>query len=272
MTLRQITESDVIDALRRAGYDVKREGSEWHSGCPCCGEGKDRLRVSTRDGTLITHCRNCGADGPSIWTRLGLLDRAGRVKEPKPLRPVEQTFQQPSRRRATRNPDPPVGHIWLCHGPDGQAGHRFNGRDQQGKKRFAWPPGSKASRLLYLPRGHVGESAFIVEGEKAADAVCRFTSDKVRVIGTVCGRHRSRSEEIVSDVHGEERIERLITAIDKLTEAVNRLNETAVDLPEGVREAVADGIGMLGHDETVNAIRELPDLLRDHPSGTPAAD
>lgn len=92
MTLRRLTEENVVDALRRNGYDVKRQGSEWHSGCPYCGEGKDRLRVHTLNGTLITQCRQCGADGPALWKILGLLKR-GEHAETRPIVPIAQQMQ-----------------------------------------------------------------------------------------------------------------------------------------------------------------------------------
>ena len=56
----------------------------------------------------------------------------------------------------------------------------------------------------------------------------------------------------------------LTDAVNTLTKAVEALTMRLDDLPEDVREAVVEGIGQLGHDDTtVDAIHAIADGLRD---------
>ena len=60
-------------------------------------------------------------------------------------------------------------------------------------------------------------------------------------------------------------IQKLLEAVEKLNGNVEALNETieTFDPYTRVQEGISDGIGMLGEDETVLAIRSLPGELRE---------
>ena len=71
---------DLVEAIQRAGYPLRKMGAEYHGACPFCG-GVDRpgnpsdrfwVNVNPRDGRQYFHCRNpkCKAHGDGIgWYR-----------------------------------------------------------------------------------------------------------------------------------------------------------------------------------------------------------
>ena len=189
--MHRLSEQDVLDALRAAGFKLKREGTEWHSGCPLCGEGENRLRVHTLNGTLITQCRKCGTPGPEIWRALGLF-RGGGDAEVKPDRPLSASFPSapprtlgPPRRPAdTRHPvgDPrnvpaaavETHYLWI----DAASGDRvIQGRwdwlDAAGKavKSMRFPAGSSKAFLVFPLGLERRGPVFVAEGAKAALAL-----------------------------------------------------------------------------------------------------
>ena len=56
-------------------------------------------------------------------------------------------------------------------------------------------------------------------------------------------------------------VQALAAQVDELAAKVDALTATVKELPELAREQVADAIGQLAYDDTVNAIRALPDEL-----------
>ena len=70
------------------------------------------------------------------------------------------------------------------------------------------------------------------------------------------------SDTVRLDFIDAENIQELTAAVKALTTAVKALTEALGDLPDDVQQAIDRGIGQLGHDDTVNAIRELPEAVR----------
>ena len=197
----------MLHALRRAGHEPKRQGGEWHSSCPLCGGGKDRVRVHTLDGTLITQCRKCGADGPALWEVLGLFEGRNGGPGVQPLKLLSGFPNSSTSNSSTSNTssktdtDPAAGHKWHCSGPDGEAFHVFKGRDASGKKILPWEaagagPRPKPRRMVYFAGKLDSPVALFVEGEKSADYAGRLLPDW-RIVGTVQGAPAVPDEDVL---------------------------------------------------------------------------
>ena len=174
----RITEQDVLEALIRAGYPTKRKGGENHGGCPLCGKGDDRLRVHILNGILITRCRICGADGPTIWKHLGLLGTGAGAEPPHKVQ---------------------IGEcVWTCVDPETGKTYIHDRRDfltgveAKASKTITWRGGLgglSSKRLIYVAHNSDSAAVVVVEGEKAADALARILAPFVEwlVLGTVQG-------------------------------------------------------------------------------------
>ena len=197
MTIRHITESEVLAALRAGGYPPRRIGREWHGRCPCCRKGDDRLRVHVLDGgVLITACRVCGADGPAVWRELGLLPSGSSSSSSAADKP----------RKACESDPGAVRSSWRCVGPDGERVHHRV--DAPGFSKNIWwaRGGPSTKRLVYLPGGLGGDKVLIVEGEKCADSAARLLPGW-RVVGLVTGAPAVPDPDVLAwAVDGAERV------------------------------------------------------------------
>lgn len=135
---------DLVEAIQRAGYPLRKVGAEYHGRCPFCGgvdrpgDPSDRFYVKWHEGRQWWRCRHCnpkGGDGIA-WFRSA---PGGGMTYAEALRAVGAP-QEPTARRAA----PPATPTWRPLDPPTDAW-------QQAAKAFV----ARCAAALWSPAGAV---------------------------------------------------------------------------------------------------------------------